>query len=116
MCHLILFLPVLALPVFWLLPPGLSVPTYAVALILSAGIYWLAIRALHRPVTCGSEALIRRQGTVIQAGPDPRIQIGAEIWRAKADKALPVGAKVEIVGRDELVLLVRPVSREGAHA
>ena len=30
MCHLILALPIVALPVLWLLPPGVAVPVYAV--------------------------------------------------------------------------------------
>jgi len=50
MCHLILLLPVIALPIFWLLPASQSVPAYAVVVAVSGWVYWYAIKAMRLPL------------------------------------------------------------------
>ena len=57
MCHLVLLLPILALPLFWFAPLAIAVPAYVVVLILSGWFYWLAVSAMRRPVHTGAEAL-----------------------------------------------------------
>ena len=39
MCHLVLALPLLALPVFWLLPLGAAILLYGATLAVAAGVY-----------------------------------------------------------------------------
>jgi len=78
MCHLILLLPLLALPLFWMAPMQFAGPAYAVVLVLSGGIYFLAIRAMHRPVQTGVEALLHSRGEVLdKAGNLFRVVLGA---------------------------------------
>ena len=57
MCHLILLLPLLALPLFWLTPLSIALPAYVAVLALSGGIYLLAVRAMHRPDYSSERAL-----------------------------------------------------------
>ena len=47
MCHLTLFLPIVALPVLWLLPSGISVPLYAALVVLAVWACWLALEAMR---------------------------------------------------------------------
>ena len=80
----------------------------------SAALFLLAIAALfrsrQRPVVTGWEALIGATGeTVSWQGNEGRIRVKGEIWRAKADASLSDGSRVEIVSRDGLILVVRPV-------
>lgn len=107
MCHLILFLPVIALPVFWLLPLVLALPIYIVVSLFSAFIYYLAIMAMRKPVVTGKEAMIHGVGTIISAGPHGfRVRINSELWDAESDQPLQVGDQVEVVDVHELHLRV----------
>ena len=51
MCHLVLLLPLFGLAVFWLWPPAVAVPVYLAVLVVSAGVYYLALVAMRLPVT-----------------------------------------------------------------
>lgn len=109
MCHLVLLMPVVALPVFWLLPLYLAVPVYLVVLVLSAGVYWLAIRAMQLPLTCGGPALLHCRGEVVALGRHPKVRLGGEIWGAESEFRLHSGEFVEVIGRNNLTLVVRPL-------
>jgi membrane protein implicated in regulation of membrane protease activity len=85
MCHLILLLPLVALPLFWLVPMSIAVPAYIAVLILSGGIYFLAIHAMHRPVQTGVEALLHSTGEVFRnEGGLFRVRVGSELWNAES--------------------------------
>ena len=80
----------------------------------SATLFLLALAALFRsrkrPVVTGGEALIGASGeTVSWQGDEGRVRVAGEIWRAKADAPLRDGSRVEIISRDGLILVVRPV-------
>jgi len=80
----------------------------------SAALFLLALAALFRsrkrPVVTGGEALIGASGeTVSWQGDEGRVRVAGEIWRAKAAAPLRDGSRVEIIGRDGLILVVRPV-------
>lgn len=115
MCHLVLLMPLLTLPVFWLLPFYLAVPAYLVVLALSAGVYWLAIRAMHMPMACGGPALLHSRGVVVNVGRHPRIRMGGEFWEVESDRALRAGDWVEVAGRRGLTLRVAAPAGEPAH-
>lgn len=65
MCHILLFLPFLALPIFWLAPLSFAIPIYGFIFIISILIYWFAYRAMRLPVVTGSEALHHQMGIVL---------------------------------------------------
>lgn len=115
MCHLILLLPVVALPVFWLLPTGAAVVLYAAVLAASIGVYWLVLQAMRAPVVTGVEALLNQTGTV--RGVDGRkasVWVSSELWSADVEPgALKVGDAVEVVGTVGLLLRVRKAGRPG---
>jgi membrane protein implicated in regulation of membrane protease activity len=117
MCHLILLLPVLALPLFWLAPLSIAVPAYAAVLILSGGIYFLAVRAMHRPVQIGVEALLHSRGEVLaKADGLFRVRVHSEVWNAESKDDLDPGDSVEVIAVDDLRLRVRRIGTSGLAA
>ena len=66
MCHLILLMPVLGLPLFWLLPLGYALPSYVVIALISAFLYWLIRGAMRKPPQDGFQSLI---GTELRRSP-----------------------------------------------
>lgn len=47
-------MPVIALPIFWLMPPNLAVPIYAVIALVSCLFYWLITRSMMKPIAAGA--------------------------------------------------------------
>ena len=58
MCHLVLLLPVFALPVFWLLPPAVATVLYAAVAAISLVLYLYTFKAMRKPRLNGAEAMI----------------------------------------------------------
>lgn len=100
MCHLILALPIVALPVLWLLPPGVAVPVYAVIVGISIAVYATAIKAWRMPVRNGIEALLGKTGKVVRReGRRVVLNVHGELWSADLDgEPIAVGDKVLVVG------------------
>ncbi|MCG6875281.1 MAG: NfeD family protein [Betaproteobacteria bacterium] len=111
MCHLVLALPFLALPVFWLLPEGEAVALYVLVLGVTGAVYWLAVRAMRAPVVVGIGTLLRAIGTVRATdGRKASVWVGSELWSAEPQEgALAVGDVVEVVGFEGLRLIVKKV-------
>ena len=112
MCHLILALPLVMLPVFWLLPLGAAIPLYGATLALTAAVYVLAVKAMRKPVCAGVEALLHAVGTV-QAieGRLVQVWVASELWSADAAEGVAVGDVVEVIGIDGLTLRVRRLAK-----
>ena len=123
MCHLLLLLPVLALPVFWIWPMEIALPVYAVAAAASVGVYAVVVWALRAPLHHGPQTLIGAIGKVV--GMDGRhvtLRIGGELWLADVRGAsLSLGEDAVVVAVDGLRLKARashqdrpPVNQGGA--
>jgi membrane protein implicated in regulation of membrane protease activity len=110
MCHLLLLLPVLALPVFWILPLAVAVPSYALVLVVSVAAYIGLVKAMRRPVLTGREHMLGATGEVIGgSGTTLRVQIDGELWSARsAQEALKPGDAVRVVAVEGLCLTVVP--------
>lgn len=109
MCHLLLFLPVVALPVFWLLPLSIALPAYALALAIAFWVYALAIKTTRQPAMTGAEGMIGESGRVVRVeGRTATLQIHGELWSADAEgEALTVGESALVVGIKGLRLRAR---------
>lgn len=111
MCHLILFMPVIALPIFWLMPLNFSVPIYVVIALLSGLSYWLITRSMRKPVTTGAESLIGTKAEVVsRLSPDNPakylVRAEGELWTAHCAKSLRPGEQVNIAAVDGISLVV----------
>jgi membrane-bound serine protease (ClpP class) len=108
MCHFILLLPVVTLPVFWLWPIALAVPAYAAVLLLSAWVYVYSVRAMQRPVVTGAEQMLHTKGRVVEVdGSTARIRVRSELWDASSPDSLHKGDWVTVEEIDGLTLRVR---------
>lgn len=109
MHHLIFLLPVLALVVFWIWPPLVAAPIYAVILLGSVAAYVAVVRVTRRPALTGPHALEHAPGVVVAvlAGGEAEVRVHGEIWHAVSDDTLHVDDRVEVVeGGPGLVLRV----------
>jgi membrane protein implicated in regulation of membrane protease activity len=106
-CHLILFIPVFALPAFWLFPFSTALPLYLFILVISGFLYF---KVFHQEAMLGKEGLV-----VKDIAPEGKIQYANEIWDAMAEeKWFPIGERVRIKGFQGMRLLVeeRPIETE----
>jgi inner membrane protein len=86
MCHLILFLPVFALPVFWFFPFSTALPIYLIISAISAFLYFLIFKAMMMKPRVGKEAMLGKTVEVIKdIAPEGKIKYTSEIWNAIAD-------------------------------
>lgn len=110
-CHLLFFLPILGLGVFWLLPWQAAWPTYLVILAGSAALFVTLVRAIRQPVLTGIEGLEGERGeTVSGLDPEGLIRLRGELWQAEAAEPIPAGARVRVVAVRGVKLTV---TREG---
>jgi membrane-bound serine protease (ClpP class) len=92
---------------------GLSLPVLAALAIVSFAFFTLLIALVvggrRRRVVSGGEALVGAEGeTVSWQGSEGQVRVAGEIWLARTARPLPPGARVKVVGRDGLVLVVEP--------
>jgi membrane-bound serine protease (ClpP class) len=111
MCHVILLLPLLSLPVFWVWPLAVAAPVYGVILTVSIWTYVFTMRAMRCPVETGSEGLRHEVGRVIEA--KARVRIHSETWNAVSSEPLRKGDLVRVVGIDGLTLQVAKIEATG---
>ncbi len=102
MCHLILFMPLLGLPLFWLLPIGYALPSYAVIVLVSAFLYRLITRAMRKPLQDGFQSLIGTESEVVsRLSPGNLakylVRSQGELWSAYSTDNLQPGEAVNIV-------------------
>ncbi|HKK07050.1 MAG TPA: NfeD family protein [Gammaproteobacteria bacterium] len=115
MCHLILLLPIIALPVFWLWSWPIAVSVYAAVLLFSGWTYMYAMFAMRRPVVTGVEYTLHSRGVVVDDAPEGlRVRVNSEYWPAECDRPLHTGDAIRVVGREGLTLIVEPLSAPDA--
>lgn len=110
MCHLILMLPVVALPVFWLLPMGIAAPVYGAASALAGVVYYFTWETGRRPVSIGRERLVGMTARVLETEPALRVELDGEAWRARSADALAAGDFVRVDAVRDLTLHVSPAT------
>ena len=117
MCHLLLALPLLALPLFWIFPLSVALPSYGAIAALSAVIYWFAIQAMNRPIRNGAAGMVGEIGEVLEtSGEDLRVRIHNELWHAVSTGApLCKGDDLEVVGVEQLTLQVQKLDLDARY-
>jgi membrane-bound ClpP family serine protease len=108
MCHLILFLPFFAVPLFWIFPFTTALPLYLFVLGISLFLYFKIFQAMRQGVKTGQEAMLGKKGLVAEdIDPEGKIQYANEIWDATArESRFLKGEQVKIRSISGLVLQV----------
>jgi membrane protein implicated in regulation of membrane protease activity len=106
MCHLILLMPIVALPVFWVFPLLVAGPLYAVVFVLSVAFYVAVVRTMRRPPETGREGILHASGVVERvAGDTLSVRINGEHWKARCrGEQLAPGDPVDVVSIEGLTL------------
>jgi membrane-bound serine protease (ClpP class) len=95
-------------PGFELSPAVIATATVVTAAFFLLGLS-LLVRSRRRPVVTGREALLGAAGEAVTwQGGEGSVRVMGEIWRARAAAPITPGARVKVVDRDGLVLLVEP--------
>ena len=102
MCHLVLLMPVLGLPLFWLLPLGYALPINIALWLLSAFLYRLIRKAMMKPIRDGFQSLIGTEAEVVSKRALTHsarylVRARGELWSAYSTDALDIGEQVNIV-------------------
>jgi len=115
MCHILLLLPLLALPIFYLFPLSVALPVYAAVLAVSAAVYWTALLAMNQPILNGAAGMIGKIGEVIEdRDGELLVRIQNEIWRVASGNPRPnSGDRVKVVGVKNLTLRVQKMDPDG---
>jgi membrane-bound serine protease (ClpP class) len=114
MCHLILFLPFFAVPLFWIFPFVTALPLYLLVLGISLFLYFKIFQAMRQKVKTGQEAMLGKKGLVVEdIDPEGKIQYANEIWDATArESCFFKGEQVKIREIHGLVLQVEKMPGE----
>ncbi len=117
---ILMLLPVLAIPVFWLMSLGQALAVYLVCCLASGMTYWIMHTNMKRPVRTGKESLVGMEARVVsKSAPDVlapyQVRIQGEIWSASSQDSLEVGdtAVVSAVEGNKLVIRLRERTRGG---
>ena len=108
---LLMLLPIIAIPVFWLLPLGLAIPIYVFALLLSGAMFWLMRGTMRRPAVTGEGSLIGKDADVVSQssqGISSRYIVRAEdrLWTAQSRDTLQPGETATIVAVEGNKLII----------
>ncbi|MFQ5996983.1 MAG: NfeD family protein [Dehalococcoidales bacterium] len=116
MCHLILLMPLLGIPIFWLAPLNVAIPSYLIIVLVSVSLYWLIAKSMRQPIQDGFQSLIGTEAEVVaKLAADHSakylIRSQGELWSAYATDALDIGEWVKIVAVKGIGVVVEPAKR-----
>jgi membrane protein implicated in regulation of membrane protease activity len=109
---ILMFLPLIALPVFWFLPLGQAVLIYLICFLLSGWMFWLMRRNKKYRVVTGREGLIGQEAEAISTSTIGgktayTVRIEGELWTARSHDAVQPGEKVVITATEGSILIVK---------
>ena len=101
------------LAVFVLPPPwGLAAVAAAAVFEIAETVFFIRL-SRRRRIRVGAETLAGASGEVVSAcRPVGRVRVHGEVWQARCDRGADAGDPVRVVSREDLVLVVEPVTRE----
>ena len=110
MCHVVLMMPVLSLPLFWFLPFTTALILYVIICLIAALVYFAILKAMHKPVAGGREGMLGLWAKVVDvSGSKFMVRVHGEIWQAESDQNLKRGALVRVTGMNGLTLKIKPL-------
>jgi membrane protein implicated in regulation of membrane protease activity len=111
MCHVLLLMPVIALPVFWLTPLSFAIPFYLIIMVISILLYRAIAKSMRQPLETGALRLIGSEADVVsRLSPGHSAQYvvrsGGEMWTARCADVLQPRETVSIAAIRGIGLVV----------
>ena len=115
---IIMFAPIFALALFWILPLQMALPLYIPFFIFGSIVHFKMMQSMSLPVKTGLEEMIGQEALVINdIDPEGKVRINTELWAAIAKAGrYEQGKKVRIIGAQGLVLVVEDLQDNGSYA
>jgi len=118
---LVMLLPVIGLPIFWILPFADALPIYLFLAFLFAGMMWVMHRTMKYPRLTGADPLIGKTAEVVSRTslgyvPPYMIRILGELWSSDSEDSLQPGDEVRIVSVQGNRVLVKRMTGKGSLA
>jgi membrane-bound serine protease (ClpP class) len=89
-------------------PWGFLLVAGAAVVEVAETVFWIRL-SRRRRAQVGAETLIGSEGVVTRScRPDGQVRLAGELWQATCAEGADRGKRVRVVGRDGLVLVVRP--------
>jgi membrane protein implicated in regulation of membrane protease activity len=111
---LIMLLPVLLIPMFFVAPLSLALPVYLVGLVLAVIYHAAMMAASSLPVVTGIRGMVGRSAEVVHWENDHgEVRCHGELWQAcrnGSEPSLDGGSIVKVVGTEGLTLVVEATS------
>jgi membrane-bound serine protease (ClpP class) len=86
------------------------IPALVVIIFFFIGVILLVVRAQRRQHIIGKEAMVNMEGrAVTDIGPEGKVFLRGEYWRARADSPIMAGARIKVVEMDGLTLKVTEI-------
>jgi membrane protein implicated in regulation of membrane protease activity len=109
---LLMFLPLLALPIFWLLPLAEALPIYLCLVALSVAMMWVMRKTMMMPSRTGAEYLVGMEAKVVYRsglgyGTQYLVRVDGELWSARNSDLLEAGGSVIITAVKSNTLMVK---------
>ncbi len=121
-CHAVLLLPLLGLPLFWLLPLGYALPINMATWLAAPFLYRMIRRAMRKSPADGFRSLIGTQGEVVsklETGRSAKYLVRAkgegELWSAYSTDVLDIGEWVNIVAVRGIGIVIER-AENGSHS
>ena len=116
MCHLVFLIPLVGIPLFWLLPLGYALPINILLWIVSGLLGYKVIRAMMLSPRDGFKSLIGTEAVVVsrvnRSYGQYQVIAGHELWTARSTEPLQPGEKVAVTATDGIKLVVARIDTE----
>jgi len=113
MCHILLLMPLLGLPVFWLIPLRQALPVYTVIVLICGLLYWLIWKSMRISTKIGPESVIGTEAEVVSKLSSGHlaqylVRARGELWSARCVDTLQSGERVNVADLNGINLIVKP--------
>ncbi len=101
-----ILLAIFVLPSPW----GIAVVAAAAVFEVVETLFFMRL-SRRRRIRVGAETLVGASAEAVAAcRPLGRVRVAGEVWQARCERGADVGDRVRVVAREDLVLLVEPVT------
>lgn len=113
---IIMFAPILALPLFYIMPSATVLSFYIPLVIISGWLHLIMHRCKHARARNGLEAMIGESAVVLKdLDPEGKVKFKGEIWIAVTlGRNIPMGHQVIILGAKGLRLRVEAMDADAS--